>query len=199
MARVSTGGFGQPGFAGAAVPAESLETQKAMKTRHQILAILSAVLVLSGLRIGQDVYRWYAFEPERMELMRLEENLEAVAMSVIATQIEADSLLGRLEAVDQDLEEARGTLMGETASRRIAGGRLSAYNQQVADRNRLLRRWRTVLLDNHSNTDRYNQLADSIRLVAERMGEAFYPIRSPAEIAYSRQLVPAAAAALAEN
>lgn len=153
-----------------------------MSLRHKFLALVTAVLVLAGFRIGQQVYRWYAYAPERQELVRLEGRLESAALQVVATHVKADSLLGILEVVDRELLEAREALYGVGRVNQ-GGSRLSDYNHQVAQRNRLLRRWRQVLQANHATTDRYNTLADSIRVTAERMGEAFYPIRSPAEIA----------------
>ena len=52
----------------------------------------------------------------------------------------------------------------------------------------MVEEWREVVNNNHHYVDRYNLLADSMRSVAGRMGEPYYPIRTPAEIATSRRV-----------
>lgn len=168
--------------------------------RRDRIAVLLAVLLFIGLaKIGQQVYRWQAFSAERVAIGRLEGELELSALGVIGTQITADSLrraildadetLGaaqrRLDRVDSDVLGTSLPRAQEMVYRRNLGD----YNEQVARRNELVKRWRETLEENHVHVDRYNAVADSIRGLADRMGEPFYPIRSPAEIAATRGLV----------
>ena len=49
---------------------------------------------------------------------------------------------------------------------------LGDFNQRVARRNQMVDDWRETIAGNHQFVDRYNLLADSMRTVAERMGES---------------------------
>lgn len=164
-----------------------------MKRRERILTLVAVLLLIGAFKLGQQVYRWHAYAGERSEIARLEGELEEAAIGVIRTQLRADTLRREIEDADHDLGASRGEL--ERAERRfvtqpVSRSAESAYrrnladhNQRVARRNELFRDWRDTVDRNHLFVDRYNLLVDSIRGLAERMGEPYYPIRSPAEIA----------------
>jgi hypothetical protein len=59
----------------------------------------------------------------------------------------------------------------------------------VSERNELFADWRATVEANHEHVRRYNRLVDEIREGAARMGEAYFPIPSPAEVAYRRGLL----------
>lgn len=167
-----------------------------MNRRDRLVALVAALLLLAGAKIGQQIYRWYAFAPERAAIARLEGELENAALGVVATQVRADTLQRFLESLDLELRDARGKLdLVERGARagRVDGAdatlyfrELQRYNDQVVRRNELFQQWRETLENNHRFVDRYNLTADSIRTLAEAMGEPYYPIRTPAEIAVIR-------------
>lgn len=167
-----------------------------MNRRDRLVALFAALLVLAGAKIGQQIYRWYAFAPERAAIARLEGELENAALGVVATQISADTLQHSLESLDLELRDARGKLdlvergaqVGQVdgAGATLYFRELESYNDQVVRRNELFQHWRETLENNHRYVDRYNLMADSIRTLAEAMGEPYYPIRTPAEIAVVR-------------
>jgi hypothetical protein len=116
---------------------------------------------------------------------------------VIGTQLRADSLRRRIDETDRRLRTARDGLSlvgGASAPGTIAedqlleyGDGLAAYSELVDGRNDLFREWRRTVDENHAHVDRYNVLADSIRRLADTMGEPYYPILTPAEIMVRRE------------
>ena len=163
-----------------------------MTRRQRLYAIAIALSVLLLARVGQQVYRWQTFAPERVEIGRLEGELETAGLGVVRSQVEADSIQAALEAMDVELRDTRGTLdlLERSALNTRARGSVSgyyraleAYNRRVRSRNELFASWRESLESNQRFVDRYNLVADSIRFLAESMGELYYPILTPAEIA----------------
>jgi len=164
-----------------------------MRVRTRLLAFVIVLLILGGAKLAQQIYRWYAFADVRAELGALERELEIAAAGVILTKLEADSLRGAIDRVDADLGRRRRDLAGSDLqvvsggiSRPAAGSYpldRAGYDQRVADRNQLFQRWRVVIDHNLDYVSRYNTLVESILDAAHRMGEPYYPIRSPAEIA----------------
>lgn len=164
-----------------------------IRRKEGLLAVLAVLLFLGAVKFSEQLYRWYAFGEERAELERLEQELAVAGLGVIGTQVDADSLRRIIENMDTDLVDRRRFLGRydkmvfqkefpsslESAYR----GDLSAYNERVSARNDLLSQWRAAIDANHLHVDRYNHLVDSIRSVARRIGEPYYPIHSPAEIA----------------
>lgn len=170
-----------------------------MRRRERLVAAGTILLALVAAKVGQQAYRWHAYAPERASIVRLERDLEDAGLGVVQTQVRADSLLGALEATDEQLRDARGDLdrLERAALDRRGRGSLSgysrsleAYNDRVGDRNQLFARWRSTLEQNREHVNRYNVVADSIRTLAERMGEPYYRIRTPAEIAVLRGWQP---------
>lgn len=150
-----------------------------MKPFHRILSVVVAIAVLASFKISQQLYRWYSYAPERATIMLLENQLETAGLQVVSSHLQADSLHTLLERMDGQLDDMRVELTGPARRRDDS---VADYNKRVEERNALLHNWRLTLEENHDRVSRFNLLADSIRVVAERMGEAFYPIRSPAEI-----------------
>ena len=164
-----------------------------MSTRRRTFVLLSALLLVVGLRIGHQLFSWRQHAPERDLLVSLEAELEDAGVGVITTQIASDTLQEAIEAADVELGRGRQLLDNLERRSSFRGSadatylrELRAFNQKVAARNRIVEDWRIVVGSNHEYVDRYNLLADSIRSVANRMGEPYYPIRTPAEIATSR-------------
>ena len=62
----------------------------------------------------------------------------------------------------------------------------------VRRRNDKLGEWRAVVESNHAAADRYNLLADSMRSVAARMGDPYYAVPSPVELAVAHGIRPRA-------
>lgn len=155
-----------------------------MKASHRVLSVIVAIVVLASFKITQQLYRWYTFAPERETIIQLEHQLEDEGLRVVSTHIHADSLHTLLESMDIQLDAMRGDL--STDPRRPRGS-VADYNKRVEERNALLHAWRLTLEENHERVGRFNLLADSIRGVAARMGESFYPIRTPAEILSAAQ------------
>jgi hypothetical protein len=167
-----------------------------MKRNDRLVALGLAVLLIAAAKLGQQLYRWYAYSEERREIGRLYAELEEAGMGVIRTQVRADTLRWAIARADEGLAASReelaryeGQLERGRLSRVLEGAYrrgLGAHNQGIVERNELFSDWRTVADSNRAFVDRYNLLADSIRRVAARMGEPYYPVPSPAEIA-SRQ------------
>jgi len=164
-----------------------------MRRSERLLAIATVVLLIGAVKLVQYVYDWYAHVEERHRIVELEERLEDAGLGVVRTQMEADSLRLAIEAIDAVLEARREELDGyEQRAERGAISRedersyredLASYNHGVRERNELFRRWQATVEENHAYVDRYNELADSVRTLAGRIGDPYYPILSPAEIA----------------
>ncbi len=164
-----------------------------MRLRDRILAILGVLLLIAGIKIGQQLYRYYVFADERLEIVRLEDEVDYEGLGVISTQLRADTLRQEIDAADVWLRSARQTL--DRTERELLRGPVSAdverayrndltrYNERVNERNVLFQEWRATVESNHVHVERYNLLVDSIRRLATVMGEPYYPIMSPAEIA----------------
>jgi hypothetical protein len=170
-----------------------------MRRRDKLLAVAAVIVLVATLKFAQQVYRWVVFADERSQIGRVEAELQEAALGVIRTQITADSLRIRIEAVDSNLDQEReqldryesqalrGTISRSTETRYRA--ELASYNRQVAQRNELFLDWRETIDRNHAQVDRYNLLADSVRTLAAEIGEPYYPILSPAEVAERRGLL----------
>ena len=158
--------------------------------------LLTVLALVVALKIGHDLWRWWAYAEERAELRSLTARLEEVGVEVVRTQLAADSLRHGILRSDSALNLARdrvdayeswtegGVLPGELYAR--YRGELASFNRQVAERNERLTRWEEVVVRNHTVVARYNELADSIRLVAARIGEPYYPVPTPVELAERR-------------
>jgi hypothetical protein len=164
-----------------------------MRRRDRFLSILGVLVLIAGIKIAQQLYRYYVFSEERLEIVRLEEEVDSAGLGVIGTQLRADTLRQVIDAADTRLGVARQAL--DRVEVELARGAVSIdlersyradlarYNEEVDRRNALFRQWRATVDSNHVHVERYNLLVDSIRALATVMGEPYYPIMSPAEIA----------------
>jgi hypothetical protein len=171
-----------------------------MSSRDRLLALLTVLLVIGSFKVAQQVYRYVAFAEERSAIASLQVEVEEAGLGVIDTQLLADSLRRKIARLDDGLRDGRREL--ERLERQLLVGlvnrsnevtyrqRLEEYNLAVAERNELFRKWRVAVDDNHAFVDRYNLLVDSIRTVATRMGEPYYPIPTPAELVVRREAAP---------
>lgn len=163
--------------------------------------VLAALLICVAVgKIGTELYRWNASAEERMELQRLGAALEEAGLAVIRTQVEATKRLAEIRQMDRGLRLFRGSISAQ--ERRAVRGRmpdglyddylysLDSYNGSVAARNRRIEEWREAIARNQSEVDRYNSLADSIRSIATALGEPYFPIPTPAEVAVRNGFVP---------
>lgn len=173
-----------------------------IRGKEGLVAVIIVLLTIAGGKLGGEIYRWYAYAPERAELARLEDALSEAGLGVIGTQVGADTLRRVIERLDTELSETRRSLSRydrlairegfSPALETLYEDGLSSYNERVAARNALFSQWRSVVDENHGFVERYNRLVDSIRVVAQEMGEPYYPIHSPAEIAERYGLLSAA-------
>lgn len=162
-----------------------------------------ALLLLLGLVIaakaGTDWWRWVGSEPERTRLGALREQVIDAGAEVVRTGSRSDTLFRAIERTDSVLEDQRarveqygryardGTLPSALYARYRQD--LARYNTAVEARNRQVARWRTVRRENEQAVANYNRIADSIRGIAESIGEPYYPIPAPIEAAAERGLI----------
>lgn len=177
-----------------ATPARRPLLRKIEVGRAGILLLVLGAIVLG--KLAQEAYDWYAYGEERARLARLEPELTEIGLEVVLSQLRADSLRGVIDAKDRELAEKRTAL--EAYDRYQQNGRLSPalfrrykrdlanYNAHVEARNGLLDEWRAAIGRNEKVVAAYNELADRIREIAGSMGEAYYPLPTPAEIASAR-------------
>ena len=161
--------------------------------REPLVGLLAALLLVVGLRLAYDMYRWWAFQDERATIERLQTELEEVGLGVVTSRLGIDSVRVGIAVLDAELAEGRSEIA--SYERRIGGGNpspelqtryreaLDSHNRRVRERNELVAEWRAAVRANHTYVDRYNTIADSVRLLAARLGEPHFPVRTPAEIA----------------
>jgi hypothetical protein len=169
-----------------------------MTRKQQLLSVLALLLLVGVAKLGQELYRWYAFPEERAVLARLEHALEYEALGVILTQLRVDTLRAEIRARDEALGISRDDL--DRFERDAAAGPISegfarayrvdlrAHNRRVAERNELLNELLGSVQVNQEHVSRFNVLADSVRLIAARLGEPYYSVPTPAELADRRGL-----------
>lgn len=170
-----------------------------MRHRERVIGVAVILAALLTVKLGSRVYSWYAHDEERTEIARLSTELEEVGMAIVWSQVAADSLHAEIEVLDADLETMRSRV--ESYGRRSVDGvlpgpiydgyrrELDAYNRRVGERNARYERWREVIDRNHVAVDRFNALAERIGDLAAAMGEPYYSIPTPAEIAVERGIV----------
>lgn len=154
---------------------------------------MAAVLAVT---VGRQVHSWYAHQDERTQIARLSAELEEAGVEIVTTQLAADSLRAVIERMDGGLEATRRRVEsygrqavdGALPGRVYEGyrGELDAYNRRVGERNSRFEAWREVIERNHRAVDRFNLMADSIRGLAAAIGEPYFSIPTPAEIALER-------------
>ena len=168
--------------------------------RERVGALLLMLLLIVVARVGHIGFRWYAHADERAQIRVLQGDLEAAGVAVVRTQLGADSLRAEVQRLDGELRELRRAV--RRYDRRAHEGmlpwpaygayrqELDAYNRRVRERNARFDAWRSVVVRNHEAVSRFNVLADSVRRVAGRMGEPYFPIPTPAELALKHGIRP---------
>src|SRR5690606_13624320 len=111
----------------------------AMRGRQRLGALLLLLAVLLAVKLGQQVYRWFAYDEERAQLQALSTRLEGAGLEVMRTQLGADSLRARIEALDEDLAERKREV--GAYDRHVRGGALPsdlypAYRETLGEYNR---------------------------------------------------------------
>lgn len=164
-----------------------------MKRRHHFLTFAGLLILFLIAKAGQDLWRYFVYAEERSAIVRLEGEIRVAGLGVITTQLRADTLRRQIEAIDEGLRGTRQELdymersIYDLRSARdveaVYRAELEEYNAEVGRRNALFEAWRSTVDSNHQHVERYNLLTDSIRALATAMGEPYYPIPSPAEIA----------------
>lgn len=166
-----------------------------MTRRNRILGLLFVLVVVCTAKLAGQIYRWYAYADERTQLQAMRTALEDAAIEVVRTQLGADSLRREIRGMDKTLEEAREAVRGFELPEPPIGSflaydrELTAYNGVVAERNARFQAWREVVMRNHHAVDEFNDLADRMRAVADRMGEQYVNIPTPAEVAAAHGLL----------
>lgn len=161
-----------------------------------LLAVLA--LLLAG-KVGKELYDWRAHADDRTRLVSVRGRLVDAGAEVMRTRAELDTLKRVLDREDGALERERRALdaygrgsVDNTLPRYLYDAYradLDRYNEHVARRNESFHAWQAVLARNHAAVDRYNALADSLRAVAEVLGDPYYHVPSPLEAAAERGVV----------
>lgn len=164
-----------------------------MKRLHPLLFLL---LVIAGVKLSEQVYRWLAYGEERAAVKEMREQLVTAGSDIVVLRAASDSMRAVMQAHDAGLEREHrslqrynllardGTLPPDLYARYRRD--LARYNLHVTERNSRLRDWQEVQARYNAAADRYNLLADSIRQLAARMGEPYYAVPTPAEAAIER-------------
>lgn len=167
--------------------------------RGRAFVVVAVLALLVATKLSHEAYRWYAFAEERTRIDVLRSELGDAGVEIVRTQLAADSLRERIESIDVELEVARRQMAG--LERHSVDGalppdlyavyerQLEGYNGRVGARNEEFEEWREIVARNHAAVRHYNELADSIRALASAMGEPYYPLPTPAEIAVERGAV----------
>jgi hypothetical protein len=169
-----------------------------VKERIQVFILFTLALI--AFELAHDVYRWYAFSDERAQLRSLVPQVDSAGLAVVRTELQSDSVRARIEAMDRGLEASRD-VFSEYDERAMGGGmtqelyqeyraRVATYNRHVAARNAWFAKWQRAVARNRDAVRRYNDLADSSRTIAGRMGELHYNVPSPVEAAVRNGLRP---------
>jgi hypothetical protein len=170
-----------------------------MSARDRIRGLLLILVVLIGAKAVHQTYRWFAFGAERAQLQEMRERVADAGVEVVRTAAKADTLHRQIKQMDHDLEARQRAV--DRYNRYARDGTLGAhlydsyradldgYNARVMERNARVEEWEGVIARNREAVNRYNLLADSIRAVAARIGDPYFPIPLPVEAAVERGLL----------
>jgi hypothetical protein len=163
---------------------------------QRLLVLVAALLLLLAGKVGKELYDWRAHAEDRARLVAVRGRLLDAGVEIMSTRAELDTLKRVLDREDGALERERRAL--RAYDRKAEGSALPThvyeayradldrYNAHVARRNESFQAWQSVLARNHSAVDRYNALADSLRAVAQVLGDPYYQVPSPLEAAAQR-------------
>ena len=169
---------------------------RSMKLRSRLGALLLFLALIVGVKLGQQLYRWYAHAEEREHLAQLQEEVLDAGAEVVRTELQAETLHRAIKVADQELEAklreverfGRYAHDGALPPHLFSAYRreLEVYNQRVRMRNEEMEEYRQVIDRNRSAVDRYNLLSDSIRALGARIGNPYIAVPLPAEAAAVR-------------
>jgi hypothetical protein len=172
---------------------------RALLLRLRPLLLLVSVLLFAKLAV--EGYRWINYRSERTGLAAMRMRALDLGVEVVRSQARVDTLRRTIDRDDEDLEQKREAVDrygrysrgGSLSPERYAAYRreLKAYNEMVEMRNRKFRRWRELRARSTLALESYTRLADSMRALAGRIGDPYYPVPLPIEAAAERGLVPA--------
>lgn len=156
--------------------------------------LLFVLLVIVGVKLSEQGYALVAFRDEREAARGLRERLLDTGTELVAARTEFDTLKHAVEREDSALQRElsalrRFTRMGpltEQVYQRYERERLR-YNLHVEERNNLAREWEAVARRHEAQAHRYDQLADSLQVLAVKMGEPYYQVPSALEAAAERR------------
>ena len=167
-----------------------------MKLRPRLRSLLLLLALIVGVKLGQQLYRWYVHADERARLAQLQEKVLDTGAAVVRTELRADTLHRAIEVADRELESklrevgrfGRYARDGVLPPHLFSSYRreLDVYNQRVKVRNEKVEEYRQVIERNRSAVDRYNILSDSIRALGTRIGNPYIAVPLPAEAAAVR-------------
>ena len=158
--------------------------------------MLMVLLVVVGVKLSEQLYRWVAYRDERKQVGEIRERLLDSGAELTLARAESRRQREEVEEHDRGLEVERRSLM--RYNRYSAHGYLPAsvygpykkelerYNRHVVERNSQLRRYQQTHGRYAAAVDLYNARADSVRNLAARMGETYYSVPSPLEAAVQR-------------
>ena len=153
-----------------------------MKNQRLLVLVAALVLLLAG-KMGKELYDWRAHADDRARLVAVRGRLLDAGAEIMRTRAQLDTLKGVLVREDGALERERRAL--GAYDRKARGSAIPAhlyeayladldrYNGHVARRNESFHAWQAALARNHAAVDRYNALADSLRAVAEVLGDPY--------------------------
>lgn len=168
-----------------------------MNVRARAL-LLVLVLVVAGM-LAKEGYEWFAYAEDRAQLRSMRTRLVDAGVEVLQSQARLDTLRKEIQREDRKLEDERRGL--RAYGRHSRGGELSMplyeayrgelerYNGHVGRRNDRFHEWEAVLERKRSAVSRYNALVDSVRRIADKLGDPYYPVPTPLEAAAERGVV----------
>lgn len=160
--------------------------------------VLLLVLVVA-VKLSAEWVRWIRFGDERTELLALRERILDAGVAVVRTEARSDTLRRAIRVRDRELATTDARLRRSAA--RLRAGEWSRgmyvayrrdvlrYNAAVEGRNRKFSDYQRLRTSNDSAWTRYTRLADSIRTLAARVGDPYYPVPLPIEAAAERGLI----------
>jgi hypothetical protein len=168
----------------------------------RLLFLILALFV--AVELGQDAYRWIAYRGERAQLRDIGPVLDSAGVAMVRGDLRIDSLRAVIAGRDRELDRMSKSLDRYTSHSvdgsvpiQIYGAYrrdLARYNHSVDERNRLIREYQLVSGRRSDAAQRYYLLADSMRALAKRMGDPYYEVPLPAELAVKHGVRPPKAA-----
>ncbi|HYW09119.1 MAG TPA: hypothetical protein VE913_19320 [Longimicrobium sp.] len=158
--------------------------------------LVMALVVVVGVKLSEQVYRWAAFRDERQLVGEIRERLLDDGAALTVARAETRARRDAWEKEEREMEELRRVLA--RYNRHAVGGYLPTaiyrryqadrrrYDRKVMDRDALFRVYQQSHARYASAADSYTARADSVRNLATLMGEPYYAVPTPLEAAVQR-------------